>query len=276
GHLQPPEDAYKYLSSDAVVADGVTREPLPIRDRRKLTFEQATKGYPNPSGARLAADLFCETFVRRISRQPASKEKIKTAFRAGNEAIHKLNLERVPRPDYMVNDYFSCVAAGWSVSNSKLSWGVIGDCGLIIYSRTGQRRFETRDQVLPVTRHLNRIGMDLALPKNRKFFRQILRNNPDYFFNGRHVSYGALTGERTAEHYLECGEFDLSPGDLIVCFSDGFWQTVRHAEFFQRVYRDSASEAEQSFIPFALGLARRDQAKYGREGTLVAFKFTKE
>ncbi|MBU1915624.1 hypothetical protein KKC47_00660, partial [Patescibacteria group bacterium] len=46
GHLQPPEDAYKYLSSDAVVADGVTREPLPIRDRRKLTFEQATKGYP--------------------------------------------------------------------------------------------------------------------------------------------------------------------------------------------------------------------------------------
>ena len=61
-----------------------------------------------------------------------------------------------------------------------------------------------------------------------------MRNKPDT----RHLTYGVLTGEPEALHYLETGSVRLLPGDTAILFSDGILPFV-----FESSFREAAAKA---------------------------------
>ena len=58
----PIEDQYYANNNEAIVADGITRDPIGISDFSKCTKEEFLKKYPRPSGAELAAKEVCSSF----------------------------------------------------------------------------------------------------------------------------------------------------------------------------------------------------------------------
>ena len=58
----PTEDQYYANENEAIVADGITRDPIGISDFSKCTKQEFLEKYPRPSGAELATKEVCNTF----------------------------------------------------------------------------------------------------------------------------------------------------------------------------------------------------------------------
>lgn len=269
GHLMPPEDSLLIEENIFCVADGITRDPISPKNFSSLSIENALKRYPNPSGARLAADIFCESFTKYIKNKTISLKTVQTAFTTGNRKIKTLNKNNIKKVDYLVNDFFGCCASGGAIYKNKLYWGAICDCGIIIYDRNGKIKFQTPNGMEKFEKYekkfLQKPNFNFTRAKYRKMIRSEYRNNIKNPF-----SYGALTGERTAEGFMNFDKIDLNKGDLIVFYSDGFEHTVKHKKFFKTIYQKNKNLADQHFIPYTLSLAKQDYHKFGRERTLIA------
>ena len=273
GHLMPPEDSMLVEGKIFCVADGITRDPISPKDFANLSIEERLKNYPNPSGARLAADTFCESFVKYLKNEKIiSVKTIRKAFIFGNKEIDRLNKKYVKKVDYLVNDFFGCVASGGVIYKNKLFWGAICDCGIIIYNKDGKIKFQTPNWMKPFEEYERKfLGREnFGHPEYRRMIRSEYRNNPKKIINNKCVSYGALTGEKEAEKFMNFGEIKLNKGDLIVFYSDGFASTVSHRKFFKTIYQENESLTDQLFIPYTLLLAKQNPSKFGKERTLIA------
>ena len=62
----PTEDQYYANENEAIVADGITRDPIGISDFSKCTKQEFLEKYPKPSGAELATKEVCNTFSNAI------------------------------------------------------------------------------------------------------------------------------------------------------------------------------------------------------------------
>ncbi len=270
----PPEDSMSVEGRIFCVADGITRDPISPKDFTNLSIEESLKKYPNPSGARFAADIFCELFIKSLNKKVPSLKTIRNAFIFGNKKIAELNKKHVKKVDYLVNDFFGCVASGGAVYKNKLYWGGICDCGIIIYDKNGKVKFQTPNWMKPFedyeNKHLRKKDFNWPMAKYRKMIRSEYRNNAKKIVNNKCVSYGALTGETAAKKFMNFGEIDLNKGDLIVFYSDGFESTVQHKKFFKMIYQKDKNLTDQHFIPYTLSLAKQDYHKFGRERTLIA------
>ena len=60
----PVEDQYYADETTAIVADGITRDPIGIADFSSASSKQFVEKYPRPSGAYLAAKEICDTFSK--------------------------------------------------------------------------------------------------------------------------------------------------------------------------------------------------------------------
>jgi serine/threonine protein phosphatase PrpC len=266
GHLKPPEDSFLVAGRIFCIADGISRDPI------------SPKKYPNPSGARFAADIFCESFVKFLNKKTLTlktiRKIIKNAFIFGNKKIAKLNKMSIKKVDYLVNDFFGCVAVGGVIFKNKLFWGGICDCGIIIYDKNGKVKFQTPNWMKPFKeyekKNLQKPNFNSTHAQYRKMIRSEYRNNPKKIINNKCVSYGALTGEKAAEEFMNFGEIKLNKGDLIVFYSDGFRSTVEHKKFFKTIYQKNANLVDQHFLPFTLSLAKQNPHKFGKERTLIA------
>jgi len=274
GHLMPPEDSLLTEGKIFCVADGITRDPISKKDFTNLSIEKAWGLYPNPSGARFAADTFCETFVKFLNKKTPSIKNVQNAFILGNRAIANLNKINIKKIDYLANDFFGCVASGGVITNNKLYWGGICDCGIIIYDKNGKITFHTPNWMKPFTDYekinLQKSDYNFARPKYRKMIRSEYRNNAKKIINNKCVSYGALTGEKDATKFMNFGEVKLNKGDLVVFYTDGFEDIVQHKKFFSTIYQKTESLIDQSFTPFNLSLAKQDPNKFGKERSLIA------
>ena len=274
GHLMPAEDSMLVEGRVFCVADGVTRDPISPKNITDLSTEDLLKKYPNPSGSRLAADLFCESFIKFLNKKIPTLKTIKNAFIYGNEKITELNKKNPSNIDYLVNDFFSCVASGGVIYNNKLYWGGICDCGIIIYDKQGKIKFQTPNWMKSFEKYekkkLHKPDFNFSQAKYRKMVRSKYRNNVKMIVNNECVSYGALTGEKEAEQFMKFGEIYLDKGDLIVFYTDGFENTILHNRFFITIYQKTINLMEKHFIPYSLTLASQDYHKFGRERTLIA------
>lgn len=274
GHLMPPEDSTLVEGKIFCVADGITRDPISPKDFTNMSIDDSLKKYPNPSGARFVADIFCESFVKFLSKKDPTLKTIRNAFIFGNKKIAELNKKHIKKVDYLVNDFFGCCASGGVINKNKLCWGGICDCGIIIYDKNGKVKFQTPNWMKLFekyeNKHLRKKGFNWPMPEYRKMIRSEYRNNAKKTVNNKCVSYGALTGEKKAEEFMNFGEIGLSKGDLIVFYSDGFEYTVQHKKFFKTIYQKDKNLADQHFIPYTLSLAKQDYHKFGRERTLIA------
>jgi serine/threonine protein phosphatase PrpC len=165
---------------------------------------------------------------------------LRQAFVHANQEIKLINQQHVPEPDYLINDYFACVAVAAVISGNTLYWGQIGDCGLAVYDTHLNLKFRAANGLDDLKeRGIPSIPTTIVGAERRRAIRRDFRNKPD-----RSGAYGALTGEPEAEHFMQFGHLDLQSGDLILLYSDGFQQAIDSNDFIRFVADNFDSDSK--------------------------------
>ena len=260
----PREDQFFANQEIAVVADGITRDPVGIDfDKAAKNFQEAVMHYPRPSGAMLAAKEVTNTFQNKF------QENLKETMILANENIRKLNEKYILKCDYLQNDYYGTVASAAFIKNHILHYSYICDCGVIVYDKDGNKIFQTEDELEKITRpFLNTIPYPWTDDRSRIITRRDYRNNLEMISDGKCVSYGALTGEKSAESFIREGTFALHDGDTVIVYSDGFFPFLDNPEFIQFILHFDAL----TFEKFVNQKAQENNSLYGKEKTLIIIK----
>lgn len=258
----PVEDQYYVNENVAIVADGITRDPIGISDFSKCSKKDFLEKYPRPSGAELAVNDICKTFSK-------TNGSLVNRLIESNKSVRKLNETYISECDYLENDYYGAVASCISIEDDILNYAYICDCGVIVYDKNGNMKFKTEDdKELYSDPYINKIGISWDLPEARKLVRSKYRNNLNNIVDGKCVSYGALTGEESAVSFIRSGQIKLEDGDIIIVYSDGFSYYLTDKEFINNIINfDNAV-----FETYIEEKSKEDYEKYGKEKTLVMFK----
>ena len=262
GFKFPIEDQFYASETEAIVADGITRDPIGIADLSTCSFEEFLEKYPRPSGAELAAKVICDTFSK------TNGSLIKRLIKC-NEGVRKLNHKYILKCDYLENYYYGAVASCIGIKNNILNYAYICDCGIIVYDKLGNIKFQTNDdKELYSDPYINKIGISWNLPESRVIVRRDYRNNLSNIQDNNCVSYGAITGEESAIEFIKTGQFELSDGDIIVVYSDGFTKFLHDKHFISKILHFKKDEFER----YIETKSKSDYEKYGKEKTIVLFK----
>lgn len=250
---KPNEDHTETAENAICVADGITRDPIGIRDFRGYKKQELLEYYPDPSPAKQAAEAAASSFIAKT----IDSRDVLDALKAANQAVESLNPKR--ECDYLENDYPGCVLAGGILEPEVFRWASIGDCFVAVYDSSGKQKFisPSGTQAWVDFEREHNLG-DFNLPEYRVLVRSHYRNNPE-----EPASYGALTGEAEAEHYFMYGTIEVESGDVIVCFSDGFENLAHESEFGWKL-RDMSDFAHWDQMK-----AEQDY-RYGHERSLAA------
>ncbi len=267
----PQEDHFKITKNIFSVADGITRDPETSIYWKDKSREELIKDYPQKSGAYLAAKFFCSSFNKYLSNKEINQKNLRSAFIFANNQIKNLNKRYIPVPDYLVNDFYACVASGGVIKDGFLYWGAITDCGIIVYDKKGKTKFQTPDYMEPFAKYISKHKGYWNDPKRRVFIRSIFRNNSKQIKNGKLVSYGALTGEKQAEFFMHFGKVRLEKDDVIIFHTDGFTPIINN-ENFQTILSKDFMGIKSKISSLTSKLISQDIEKYGKEKTLVAIK----
>ena len=260
----PREDQFFANKEVAVVADGITRDLVGIDfDKAAKSFQEAVMHYPRPSGAMLAAKEVTNTFQKNF------KGNLKETMILANENIQKLNEKYILKCDYLQNDYYGTVASAAFIKDHILYYSYICDCGIIVYDKNGKKIFQTEDELEKITRpFLNTIPYPWTDDRSRIITRRDYRNNLMMVHDGKCVSYGALTGEKSAESFIREGTFPLHDDDTVIVYSDGFFNFLDIPEFISLILHfDSLT-----FEKFVNQKALENYSLYGKEKTLIILK----
>ena len=235
------EDYFKVEDNIFCVADGVTRdsiygESIPY-PQNKQEVEEWIKVYPNPSGAYEAAKICAESFVEKLLEydKKIDKNVILDAIRIANNKIAKINENR--KIDYLANDLFCCVAVGGCIIDNTLYCFSIGDCHITAFDENFNIKFNTINNHKQFEDYLEIYSKenkyDWNNPKDRVMVRRDFRNKPGKIYNNKEISFGVLSGEKEAEHYIDVYKVDLSEIKYICAYSDGcepFFETKEIAK----------------------------------------------
>lgn len=258
----PIEDQFCVLDNEAIVADGITRDPVGVFDLSTVSLTDVILKYPRPSGAELAAKKICYTFSK-------VNGTLKNKLIECNKSVKKLNDKYIENCDYLQNDYYGAVASSVHIEKDVLSYSYICDCGVIVYDKLGNVKFQTEDdKELYSDYYINRLGIPWNLPESRVIVRRDYRNNLENIQDGKCVSYGALTGEKSAESFIREGKIELLKGDTVLIYSDGFTSFLHDSEFISNVVNFN----RESFEQYVNNKSNEDYEKFGKEKTIVIFK----
>lgn len=258
----PIEDQYYASDNEAIVADGITRDPIGISDFSKTTKREFLEKYPRPSGAELAAKEICRTF-------PETKGSLVDRLIETNKSVKRLNDKYILECDYLENDYYGAVASCICIKDNILYYAYICDCGVIVYDKEGNIKFKTDDdKEIYSDPFVNNIGISWNLPEARKIVRSEYRNNINKVVDGNCISYGALTGEESAINFIRSGQLKIEEGDIIIIYSDGVTYYLNDKEFINHIINFN----KDTFEKYIEEKSKEDYDKYGKEKTLVMFK----
>lgn len=253
---KPNEDFFLISKKEPIfaLADGVTQS----------RFENGDYAYP--AGARAAAQIFSHSFVEFIEENFKSNKKvIGDAFDFANKRIWDLNNQEgmVEKLDYVVHDYFDTVGAAGFFSENILFYGYVGDCGLAIFDKDDNLKFQTKDMVEPavnIARSRHKNWSELSQNERTAIFHRDFRNNP----SGE--GYGSFTGEPGVKKYYKIDAFEPTDDDLIIFYSDGFVEYLKIPEFIG-ILRAGDKNALDNFT---LNKAKEDSGRFGTDRTFVA------
>ena len=258
----PVEDQYYASDNEAIVADGITRDPIGISDFSKTTKREFLEKYPRPSGAELAAKEICRTF-------PETKGSLVDRLIETNKSVKRLNDKYLLECDYLENDYYGAVASCICIKDNILYYAYICDWGVIVYDKFGNTKFKTEDdKEIYSDPFVNNIGISWNLPEARKIVRSEYRNNINKVVDGNCISYGALTGEESAINFIRSGQLKIEEGDIIIVYSDGVTYYLNDKEFINHIINFN----KDTFEKYIEEKSKEDYDKYGKEKTLVMFK----
>lgn len=259
----PVEDQFYANGVEAIVADGITRDPIGISDFSDYSSKEFLEKYPRPSGAFLAAKEICDTFSK-VPTGSLMNKLVKC-----NESVKRLNDKYISKCDYLENDYYGAVLSCIKIENNTLSYAYICDCGIIVYDKLGNIKFQTEDdKELYSDPYINKIGIPWNLPEARVIVRRDYRNNLKNIIDGKCVSYGAITGEESAINFIKSGQFKLSIGDRVIVYSDGLTNFLHDNDFISEILHFEKDKFEK----YIEDKSKTDSSKYGKEKTLVLYK----
>lgn len=75
--------------------------------------------------------------------------------------------------------------------------------------------------------------------------RRDYRNKPDKKYQGKDISFGALTGEKEAEYYIDVYEVDLKDVSYICAYSDGCEPYFDDKEKIRQIIQNPQTIAEE-------------------------------
>lgn len=248
------EDAFQIKESSFCVADGVTRdnihgESVPYPKTKEETISWI-KTYPNPSGAYEAAKITVNTFVEEIQKLPENKitrEAIMQAVEKANEEVGKINQGRII--DYLKEDYYCCEAVGGRIVENILYAFSIGDCHITLLDKNrnvvfttinNHKRFEDFLEEYSKTHNF-----DWNYPDCRVMVRRDYRNKINKIYQGKEVSFGAISGEKEVEHFVDTYQIDLSNVQYICAYSDGYEPFFETKESIEKLLQDPMSSQRQ-------------------------------
>ena len=258
----PIEDQFYANETEAIVVDGITRDPVGVFDLATCSFEEMLEKYPRPSGAEIAAKEICNTFYK-------STGTLKERLEICNNNIKKLNEKNIKVCDYLQNDLYAAVASCIKIENDVLYYAYICDCGVIIYDSQGNIKFQTDDDKrLYSDPYINKIGIPWNLPESRVIVRRDFRNKPNNIKDGKCVSYGAITGEKEALNFIRSGKKTIEKGDLVLVYSDGFSNFLHEKDFINEIKNFN----KDSFEDYVNNKSTIDYNSYGKEKTIVLYK----
>lgn len=259
----PIEDQYYANDIIAVVADGITRDPIGVGDSSMYLYEELLRRYPRPSGAELAAKVVIDAFKEN------SKSSLRERLIRANQKVKDLNGKYVKKCDYLQNDYYGAVASCAFIEGSQLRYAYICDCGVIVYDKKGNVKFQTIDDKKMVSDpYINKIGIPWHLPEARVIVRRDYRNNPNNIQDGHCVSYGAITGEKDAISFIKDGSLELDREDVVIVYTDGFANFLHKKEFIDLLLEFRSNEFEK----YVNEKSESDYEKYGKEKTIVIMR----
>lgn len=263
--VKPNED-YRLTSKKFpvfAVADGVTQSHYP------------NGRYALPYGAKEAARIFCHATVQYLEKNysliRANKriEKlIGEAFDIANQKIKALNEKHgiQKRMDYKEHDWFDTVGVVGVVINSTLHYGFVGDCGLAIFDARNKKIFQTKDMVRPAIKRFEKMFPDhlqFERLKHQFIIRKDFRNNPDK--NG----YGSFTGQPEVQNYYAFGIKKLHKGDMMILYSDGFFELLKNEEFIKILRKQDKKQLDR----FVMKKAKENHKQYGDDRTFISVVF---
>lgn len=258
-----PQVTYKREGEDALfvdekggvfaVTDGVTRD------------KNDSGEYPYPSPARQAAQIAAETIGNYlVNLEQISERKIHDAFVHANEAVKSLNeqLGLWNNHDYLERDLAGTVGVCAVVQKREVIYGYIGDCGIAHLSSQGELLWHSDDDVITASSHFPKTN-DIGRTERTVRVRRDFRNKP----SAQHPTYGVLTGEEEAMHYVKTGRVQLEPGAVLVVYSDGAMPFIFEDDDFSRLLFNGNETQIYEYV------AHRSSAeKYSDEKTLILFR----
>lgn len=242
------EDYFKVEKNIFCVADGVTRDTIEGKavpyPKNKEEVEAWIKKYPNPSGAYEAAKVCAENFVNYLlqcSENEVNKDVILQQIKKTNQDIAKLNENR--KIDYLKEDLYCCEAVGGIILKDKMYCFSIGDCHITAFDEDYHIIFTTINNHKQFENYLDNIyvqthSFDWNKDEDRIMVRRDFRNKPDKKYEGRDISFGALTGEKEAEYYIDGYEVDLKKVKYICVYSDGCEPIFEEKERIQELLKN--------------------------------------
>ncbi|MDP2649773.1 MAG: hypothetical protein Q8P10_02925 [bacterium] len=263
--FMPTEDSFSIDSKNGIlaVADGVTRDPYEFLPDMKTLMGKIrfSFGYPRPSPAKIASDIFTQTFplvLRDYELANRDENAIRKAFEEANKKIGEWNAQNMPNPDYVLRDFAGCVASGTQLNKGLVYLGFLTDCGVAIFDEKGNLRFRTENQ--GPDKHDKYIWQDEKLqkidwknPEARRIVRRDYRNNPS-----EEHSFGVLTGEETAMHYVKTATQEIKPNESLIVYSDGLEPIIFSGEFADKLRQKDVK-----------GLENICKQRVKTEGTLI-------
>ncbi|MDO8510274.1 MAG: protein phosphatase 2C domain-containing protein [bacterium] len=272
---RPKEDFF--LTSNKypiyVVADGVTLIP------------NERGNYPNPSGAGAIAKIFCESVISAAEKayENFSEIALVDVFREGNQAAYEYNASEgrtKETVDYWQHDLFAATTAFGLIKENKLYWWSLCDAGVSIFNDRDERTFTSPPCWSEKSRKKN-LPQDwekVPLIERKKILWQKYRNGVNE--QGEVIGYGVVTGEETAERYLNRGTVELTEDDLVTIYTDGYENYLNLAEFISSLRNSNNLDTfdklsvnpEQSrrIDPFEKEKIAESPEKFGQERTLIA------
>jgi len=248
------------------IADGVT-----LRGRSK-------EYYPIPSLALKAAKIFCQEAIKFSERnyQNFSLKEVKKVFKLTNEKIKEFNKKRgiTKRKkgfNYWDIDFYHCTAVFVLIKNKKLYWGKICDSDIFVYDRKGNLKFQSPSGGVfkrPGPWDKEMVQFQQGTPEREAQARRVYRNRLDK--RNQPYGYGVLTGEKSALSYLNKGVINLTKGDIIFLFTDGF-RDYFDLEKFKKAL-PNWKNLEKTIKKLSKTLSKLNLSKFGRERTLIGIK----
>jgi serine/threonine protein phosphatase PrpC len=271
----PAEDAFNLSKKYPIlaVADGVT-----IMERDK------NGSYPDPSGAKMVADAFCQKSVEWVEKnyQSFSAETLRQAFNVANKKIKQIN-EKTDRTKQTINffdfDFFHTTAALAVIKEGKLFYGRIHDCWITVIDRNGKVKLSLIEpwdwEAGKRAKALRPKNWDSLSEKEKTTYEHKYSRN-GILKSGELAGYGVLTGEEAALRYLETDSVNLEEGDIVLIYTDGFEEYDKLKEFldiFMRWEKNDKRKTESALKKFSKEKAEKDESKFGHERTLIAVRY---